>query len=200
MTAFHKRVHSLGSFWAGFTDMFRHARERHAIVRQQRLDRTFIEQLSLVVSRVNGCRLCTYVHAANALRNGLSDGELQELLAFDLGQVPPERAVALTFAQHFAESGGHPDPVVERRLRHVYGDQQSRDMLTFLRYAQFGSLNGATNDAFLHRLRGEPAPHSRLLTELVVFALTGPVMLPKLALIERVRAYDHVRSMLRGIR
>ena len=59
MTGFHKRVHSLGTFWAGLTDMVRDARERHAIVRQQRLDRTFIEQLSLVVSRVNGCRLCT---------------------------------------------------------------------------------------------------------------------------------------------
>ena len=97
MTGFHKRVHSLGTFWAGLTDMVRDAPERHAIVRQQRLDRTFIEQLSLVVSRVNGCRLCTYVHAANALRSGLSDGELQELLVFELGQVPPERAVALTF-------------------------------------------------------------------------------------------------------
>ena len=70
MTGFHKRVHSLGTFWAGLTDMVRHAPERHAIVRQQRLYRTFIEQLSLVVSRVNGCRLCTYVHAANALRSG----------------------------------------------------------------------------------------------------------------------------------
>ena len=200
MTGFHKRVHSLGTFWAGLTDMVRDAPERHAIVRQQRLDRTFIEQLSLVVSRVNGCRLCTYVHAANALRSGLSDGELQELLVFELGQVPPERAVALTFAQHFAESGGDPDPVVERRLQHAYGAQQSRDMVTYLRYAQFGSLNGATNDAFLHRLRGEPVPHSRLLTELVVFVLTGPVMLPKLALIERARAYDRVRSVLGGIR
>ena len=82
MTAFHKRVHSLCTFWAGFADMFRHARERRAIVRRQRLDCAFIEQLSLLVSRVNGCRLCTYVHAANALRSGLSDEELQELLVF----------------------------------------------------------------------------------------------------------------------
>ncbi len=115
MSSFRKRVHTLGSFRRAFTNVFGQAPEQQAIVRQDRLDRSFIEQLSLVVSYVNGCRLCTYVHAAHALQEGLSEGELQELLSFDLGDVPAERAVALTFAQHLAESGGQPDPDVGRR-------------------------------------------------------------------------------------
>jgi AhpD family alkylhydroperoxidase len=196
MNSISKRVHTFGSFWRGYAEMIHPAPEDRASRRSGRIDKSLVEQLELIVSRVNGCRTCTYVHSANALREGISDKELGELLALDLGDFPAEQAVALTFAQHYAESGGQPDPAAKDRFRDFYGPQLSQDILAHLRFIQFSSVTGATIQAFLSRLRGRPVPGSNLLTELIVFLMCAPGYLPRLAWMERAAAYSRVRNAL----
>jgi AhpD family alkylhydroperoxidase len=196
MNKIPKRVHTLDTFWRGFTEMVHPSPEQRARLRSTRVDKAFLEQIKLVVSRVNGCRTCTYVHSANALRDGLSDRELTELLALDLGHFPEERAIAFAFAQHYAESGGQPDVAAERRFRDYYGPQVSDDILAYLRFVQFSSVTGATIQALLSRLRGSPVPGSTLLTELVVFFMSALGYLPRLAWMERATAYGRVRNAL----
>ncbi|MCI0539860.1 MAG: carboxymuconolactone decarboxylase family protein [Verrucomicrobiales bacterium] len=196
MNKIPKRVHTFSTFWRGFAEMLRPSPEQRARMRSGRVGKSFREEIELVVSRVNGCRTCTYVHSANALREGLSDKELEELLALDLGHFPVERAVAFAFAQHYAESGGRPDPAAEQRFRDYYGSQRSQDILAYLRFIQFSSVTGATIQALLSRLRGQPVPGSNLLTELVVFMISAPGYLPRLAWMEHATAYGRVRNAM----
>jgi len=196
MNKIPKRLHTLNTFWRGFAEMIRPTSEDRASLRSGRIDKSFIEEIELIVSRVNGCRTCTYVHSANALQEGLSDKELEELLALDLGHFPAERAMAFAFAQHYAESGGQPNPSAEQRFRDYYGPQMSQDILAHLRFIQFSSVTGATIQALLSRLRGHPVPGSNLLTELIVFMMSAPGYLPRLAWMERSAAYGRVRNAL----
>ena len=196
MNSLSNRIHTFSTFWRGYIEMIRPAPEQRESMRSKRLDKSFVEQIELIVSRVNGCRTCTYVHSANALREGLSDKELEELLALDLGHFPAERAIAFAFAEHYAERGGQPDPTVEKRFRDYYGPQKSQDILARLRFIQFSSVTGATIQALLSRLGGQPVPGSNLLTELIVFLMCAPAYLPRLAWMERATAYGHVRNAL----
>jgi len=196
MNKIPKRVHTFDTFWRGFAEMIHPAPEQRESMRSGRIDKSFVEEIELIVSRVNGCRTCTYVHSANALQEGLSDKELEELLALDLGHFPAERAMAFAFAQHYAESGGQPNPSAEQRFRDYYGLQMSQDILAHLRFIQFSSVTGATIQALLSRLRGHPVPGSNLLTELIVFMMSAPGYLPRLAWMERSAAYGRVRNAL----
>lgn len=196
MNNLSNRIHTLSTFWRGYTEMIYPAPEQRESMRSKRLDKSFVEQIELIVSRVNGCRTCTYVHSANALQEGLSDKELEELLALELGHFPPERAIVFAFAQHYAESGGQPDPAVEKRFCDYYGLQKSQDILAHLRFIQFSSVTGATIQALLRRLRGQPVSGSSLLTELIVFLISAPGYLPRLAWMERATAYGRVRDAL----
>ena len=196
MNKIPKRVHTFDTFWRGFAEMVHPTPGQRASLRSGRIDNSFLEEIWLVVSRVNGCLTCTYVHSANALQEGLSDKELEELLTLELGKFPAERAIAFAFAQHYAESGGQPDPGAERRFRDYYGTQMSQDILVHLRLMQFSSVTGATIQALLSRLRGQPVPGSKLLTELIVFLICAPGYLPRLAWMERATAYGRVRNAL----
>ena len=196
MNSIPKRAHTLATFWRGFGEMVNPSPEQKARLRSERVDKAFLEQIELIVSRVNGCCTCTYVHSANALQEGLSDKELEELLALDLGHFPAERAVAFAFAQHYAESGGQPDPAVEKRFCDYYGLQKRQDILAHLRLIQFSSVTGATIQALLSRLRGQPVSGSSLLTELIVFLISAPGYLQRLAWMERATAYGRVRDAL----
>ena len=196
MNSIPKRVHTFATFWSGVGEMVHPSPQQKARLRSERVDQAFLEQIKLVVSRVNGCRTCTYVHSANALRDGLSEKELSELLSLDLGHFPEQRAVAFAFAQHYAESGGQPDAAAERRFRDYYGLQMSDDILAYLRFIQFSSLTGATIQALLSRLRGQAVPGSKLLTELVVFFMSSLGYLPRLAWMERATTYARVREAI----
>jgi hypothetical protein len=78
--------------------------------------------------------------------------EIAQILAGELGDLAEEEAVALAFAQHWAETAGHPDPDAERSFREHYGPQVSTDILNWIRMIQMGNLMGNTFDALLYSL------------------------------------------------
>jgi hypothetical protein len=69
----------------------------------------------------------------------------------ELDDFPPEEAVALAFAQHWAETEGHPEPDAERRFLEAYGPQVSADILNWMRVITMGNLLGNSWDALLWR-------------------------------------------------
>jgi len=92
---------------------FRYMIKRRALIRRamsELISPAFRERLMMVVTEVNGCRYCSYYHAREALKSGISAAELAALLA---GQIPAGAPagehVALTYAQHGAETDAHPD-------------------------------------------------------------------------------------------
>lgn len=162
---FEKRIHSSSAFTLTMRDIFDHLKDLQGAVRRKQVDEKFAEKIMLVVSRVNGCRYCIYGHSRAALSSGVSEEELQMLLSGDLGIFPREETVALIFAQHYAESCEHPDPVGWQRLVDCYGLQTAQDILAYLRMITMGNLLGNTFDALLSRLVGKPAPGSRFWSE-----------------------------------
>ena len=68
------------------------------------------ESISLAVTQVNGCKLCSYAHAKNALKAGMTEEEVEFLLSGGFDNAPKEQLEALLFAQHYAETKGNLDP------------------------------------------------------------------------------------------
>jgi AhpD family alkylhydroperoxidase len=75
-----------------------------------RCDRQSAERISLAVTEVNGCELCSYAHTRLALDAGVSDAEARALLGGVTTGVPDDQLPGIAFAQHYADTRGHPDP------------------------------------------------------------------------------------------
>lgn len=175
-TSFSRRIYTFLAFKTDVRQIFDHMDELRRAARGGRVSKAFAEKIMLVVTTVNGCRYCNYAHSRAALAAGVSETELQNLLALDLGAFPVEEATALTFAQHYAESACQPDPVAWQRVVAYYGEEAAQDILAYLRMITFGNLLGNTFDALLSRFAGKPAPGSSLGSELGV--LLGTLWMP----------------------
>jgi AhpD family alkylhydroperoxidase len=174
--AFNKRLFTLATFTASVRDLFAHLDDLRGAVRQRRVSRAFAEKIMLTVTRVNGCRYCSYAHARMALKSGIDDVELRQLLGGEFRDVPAHEVTALTFAQHYAEQCDRFEPDAWQRLVEVYGAEGARDIPAYIRLITFANLIGNTFDAVLSRLAGRPAPGSRFLEEISVLVLTIGLM------------------------
>jgi AhpD family alkylhydroperoxidase len=163
-----KRVYTIMQFNAGMQEIIIHMGELRRAARTGRVSKTFAEKIMLVVSRVNDCRYCSYAHSRAALAAGISEAELQNLLSLDLGTFPINEVVALTFAQHYAETNCQPDPTAWQRVVAHYGEETANNILAYLRMITFGNLLVNTFDALLSRITGKPVPDSSLRSELGV--------------------------------
>jgi AhpD family alkylhydroperoxidase len=168
---FSKRIYTPRSLLQDFRDILNHFHEFRSAVRSRRIDQAFAEKIMLAVTAVSGCRYCSYGHARMALASGVSPEEVDLLLGGEVGHASPEEAPALFFAQHYAESGGHPDPEMVQKLVQTYGQERARDILAHVRMITLGNLSGNTFDALLSRLGGRPAEGSSLGSELATLGL-----------------------------
>ena len=106
----------------------------------------------LAVTAVNGCRYCSYLHAKLALKEGISQEEISQLLSRDLDGCPEEEAPAVIYAQHWAESNAHPDPEATRKLQEIYGLEKAAAIHLMLRMIRLGNLLGNSWDYLLYRI------------------------------------------------
>ena len=189
-TTFNKRIYSPASFYASIDEIFAHSEDLRKAARDGRISKAFAEKMMLVVSQVNGCRYCSYGHTRAALAEGVSKEEIRQLMSGEWDAFPADELVALTFAQHYAESGDKPDPEAWQRLVDNYGQQKAEDILAYLRMITFGNLFGNTFDAFLSRICGKPAQQSRLTSELCVL-ISGLTVLPARMVIRFARLPIH---------
>jgi len=179
--SFNKRIYTFPAFRADVRQIFDHMDDLRRAARGGRVNKAFAEKIMLVISSVNGCRYCCYGHSQAALAAGVSEDELQSLLALDLGTFPVHEVTALTFAQHYAETGGQSDPAAWQQFVTYYGEETAHDILAYLRMITFGNLLGNTFDALLNRIAGKPAPGSSLWSEVNV--LLGVLWMPPSRLI-----------------
>jgi AhpD family alkylhydroperoxidase len=143
------------------------------------ISHAFAEKLRLATTSVNGCVYCSFVHSRVAMRAGITREEIDLLLKGEIGgEIDSKEAPALLFAQHYAESGGKPDKGMTVRLMEIYGEKLAKDITTFVREIQFANLSGNTFDAFLSRIKGDPAPGSSPLFEALFFLVSLPVQGP----------------------
>jgi AhpD family alkylhydroperoxidase len=152
MHGFEKRFYTPRTLLHDLRDILAHMGEFRDTVRSRRVSRAFAEKIMMAVTAVNGCRYCAWFHTKLALQEGVPPEEIQQILGKEVDDFTEDEAVALAFAQHWAEMAGHPDPEAERRFRDYYGPQISADILNWMRMINTGNLLGNTWDAILWRL------------------------------------------------
>jgi AhpD family alkylhydroperoxidase len=112
----------------------------------------FRERLMLAVIAVEGCRYCSYFHAKQALKSGVTPEEITRLLSGDIDNCPEEEAVAVIYAQHWAESDAHPDHEAVSKLQRTYGVEKEEAIHLMLRMIRLGNLLGNSWDYLLYRM------------------------------------------------
>ena len=141
------------------------------------------ESISLAVTQVNGCKLCSYTHAKNALKAGMTEEDVEFLLSGGFDNAPKEQLEALLFAQHYAETQGNPDPETQQKLLETYGEETTNDVMSYILLIMLANLHGNTMEAFTLRLQGQGVEGSSFWNELGViinFFRIMPVILLKI--------------------
>jgi len=152
--SFYKRVYGIKDFYSileeavnSFT-ILRKARKKNILSKQ------FEERIMLAVTEVNGCEMCSYYHTKEALKSGMSEKDIQNMLQGELGEIPEEESVAIFFAQHYAESSANPDAEAWQRVVEFYGEEKAEMMLAYIKVIMMGNVYGLAAGSFLNRFKG----------------------------------------------
>jgi AhpD family alkylhydroperoxidase len=138
-----------------FSDLWFPIRNRSQlkeITRKKLISPAFQERLMLAVTAVHGCRYCSYFHTKQALKSGITAEEISNLLSGDVANCPQDEAVAVIYAQHWAESDAHPDPKAVKRLQQTYGREKTEAIHLMLRMIRMGNLLGNSWDYLIYRI------------------------------------------------
>jgi AhpD family alkylhydroperoxidase len=150
---FKKRTYnSPKEFFSDLWFPIRNRRRLKKVTSKGLISPAFRERLMLAVTAVDGCRYCSYFHARQALKSGLAPEEINQLLSGDVDNCPEEEAVAVIYAQHWAETDAQPDPEAVRKLQQTYGVEKTEDIHLMLRMIRLGNLLGNSWDYLLYRM------------------------------------------------
>jgi len=150
---FNKRTYrSLKELFTDLCFPFRNRNQLREVKNKGLLSPAFQERLMLAVTSVENCRFCSYFHSKLALKGGISREEIGKLLSGDFEGCPEEEAVAVFYAQHWAESNARPDPEAVEKLRETYGSEKAEAIHLMLRMIRLGNLLGNTWDYLLYRM------------------------------------------------
>lgn len=166
-----RRIYGIKINYRLMNDFLSNTDEMRAAQKRGDVSEQFEKRIMLAVTQVNGCRLCSYYHTKEALKMGMPDDEIKSLLSGDLAVTPEEEAVALAFAQHYAETIGYYDPDAWQRLVQTYGEPRSRSILVYIRAIMMGNAQGNIAGALRSRFRGQPEPASSFFKEIGVLLL-----------------------------
>jgi AhpD family alkylhydroperoxidase len=158
----YKKIYSAGELYTFLRDALRSLRHLIRGRRRGLLTADFMERIMLAVTEVNGCAVCSYAHTKLALAQGMSEQEIAAILSGSHAHLPGEQAVAVLFAQHYADTRGKPSQESWQRLQERYGRETALGILGAVRAIMTGNAAGIPLSAFLSRLRGKPIGKSSL--------------------------------------
>ncbi len=141
------------------------------------VDQKFVERLQLAVTEVNGCAACSYAHAYMALKQGMSNEEINSFLSGDGTYINQKEAKAIIFAQLFADARGLPGEDAYVSIKEEYGEKKAKIILSSVQLMIAGNIYGIPYSAFQSRLKGKPYKDSSLIYE-VGMQIAGFILLP----------------------
>src|SRR5690625_6346011 len=83
----------------------------------------------LAVTEVNGCEICSYGHTKYALEQGMSNEEIKSFLTGNPENISSDEMPAIIFAQHYADTKGHPSEEAWNRIVQEYGKDRKSTRL-----------------------------------------------------------------------
>jgi len=150
---FNKRTYkNPKDFFSDLWFLIRNSSRLREITKKKLISPAFRERLMLAVTAVNGCRYCSYYHTRQALKSGIAAEEISGLLSGDVANCPQDEAVAVAYAQHWAESNAHPDPEAVTRLQQAYGRERTEAIHLILRMIRMANLLGNSWDYLIYRI------------------------------------------------
>ncbi len=176
---YDKKIFTPSLLFSDLGYLISHGRAIGRAMKNPDVGRDFIGKIMMVVTAINGCTYCTWFHAKQAVEGGMSQEEMQSMFDLQFEASATEHELpGLLYAQHYAETNRQPDPDMTARLNDFYGETTARDVMLMIRVIFFGNLLGNTFDAFPARLKGQKAPGSNALFELLFWFATAWLMLP----------------------
>lgn len=163
---YNKRLYSLREFYTFLKDGMRSLHIFLGAKIRGTISQGFINRIMLAVTEVNGCEICSYFHTANALKEGMSEEAIHNMLCGNTDAIPVEESVGIYFVQHYAESKGRPDSDALKRLAETYDKKKASSIIAAARMIMIGNTHGIAAGALWHRITGRPVEKSSLWYEL----------------------------------
>ena len=145
-----RRYRDLKEFLADIWFLSRNAPQVFRMLRRGTVSPAFRERLMLAVTAVYRCRYCTWVHTREALRSGLTGEDVTTLLSGSVNDCPNDEALAILYAQHWADADAKPTPESFKMLVDSYGTEKAQAVNLVLRMIRVGNLTGNSWDYLLH--------------------------------------------------
>ena len=152
---FYKRMYTIGEFYIFLQEALRTIKFTKQAKKSKELNNKFIERIMLAVTEVNGCEICSYKHTEVALKQGMSQEDINSLLSGNAESIPEEESVAIFFAQHYADKKGRPSKEAWQRVVDTYGEQNALGILGAIRGIMAGNTHGIAVSALLSRIKGK---------------------------------------------
>ena len=177
---FGRKLYSVNESYEIFYKGIRTLKYMFRAKKKGKLSNKFTERIMLAVTEVNQCAICSYAHTKRALESGMSNEEIQKILAGIKDDIPDEEVAAVMFAQHYADTRGHPTEKSWQRIIKIYGTSRAMGILGTIRTIMIGNTYGIPWSSFINRLRGRPDSRSSLVYELkmmITMVVFAPVSL-----------------------
>ena len=105
-----RKYRNFKEFLADIWFLLRNTARVFRMLRRGTVSPAFRERLMLAVTAVYRCRYCTWVHTREALRSGLTGEGVTALLSGSVNGCPTDEALAILYAQHWADADANPTP------------------------------------------------------------------------------------------
>lgn len=161
-----RKLYSIKESYFITYNLFRSIPKFIAAKKHNLLNKCFIERIMLAVTEVNGCDICSYAHTKMALESGMTNEEIEQMLAGGIDDVPAEELPAVMFAQHYADARGRPSKEAWDRIVDVYGIDIAKGILGAIRIIMLGNTYGVAWSSFFGRFKRKPNNRSNLGYEL----------------------------------
>ena len=176
---FTKRIFTASLFFSDLGFLLWNLPKIIAVFSKKQDPKQLIEKILIVTDAVNGCIYCSWLDAKLAVKSGISEEEIKNILKLEFRTDASESELnALLFAQHFAETNRNPDPEMTNKLFEFYGEKTAKNIILAIRAVTFGNLYFNTWGAIISRFKGNPAPNSNVIFEMVYFLLNFMIITP----------------------
>jgi AhpD family alkylhydroperoxidase len=176
---FAKRIFTARSFFNDLGFLIWNLPKITRVFTSKQNPKQLIEKILIVTDAVNGCMYCSWLDAKLAMKSGVSEEEIKNMMELQFHADASESELnALLFAQHFAETNRNPDLEMTNKLFGYYGEKTAKNIILAIRTVTFGNLYFNTWRAVISRFKGNPAPDSNVIFEMVYFLLNFIIILP----------------------
>jgi len=163
---YNKRMYTIGEFYKILYYALRNMKYLRRAKKSKDMDNKFFERIMLAVTEVNGCEICSYKHTEVALKEGMSQEEINSILSGSMDNIPTNESIAIFFAQHYAENKGKPSQEAWLRVVDTYGESKALAILGAIRVIMIGNSYGIAVGALFNRLKGKRVKKNNLGYEL----------------------------------